>query len=104
MVCFFQTAAGIKQAVCFVRDLYVDSKVLVSFQKSKNLIGKVVYINPAAFSFKMMCSNMVFPPTVTKALGRVSVIGLSRLPSPAAKIIAFIMFFQMFVLYSAHGV
>lgn len=61
----FQTAAGIKQAVCFVRDLYVDSKVLVSFQKSKNLIGKVVYIdhyssNPAAFSFKMMCSNMVF--------------------------------------------
>ena len=37
MVCFFQTAAGIKQAVCFVRDLYVDSKVLVSFQKSKNL-------------------------------------------------------------------
>lgn len=61
----FQTAAGIKQAVCFVRDLYVDSKVLVSFQKSKNLIGKwctliTISSNPAAFSFKMMCSNMVF--------------------------------------------
>ena len=52
----------------------------------------------------MMCSNMVFPPTVINALGRVSVKGLSRLPSPAAKIIAFIMFFQMFVLYSVLGV
>ena len=41
----FQTAARIKQTVCLVRDLYIDSEVLVSFQKSENLIGKVVYID-----------------------------------------------------------
>src|SRR5690554_1285624 len=46
---------------------------------------------PAFFSFSITCCSSGFPPTGTSALGMVSVSGLSRVPIPAAKIIAFII-------------
>ena len=47
-------------------------------------------VNPASFSLRITCSSMGRPATGTKALGMWSVSGLSRVPSPAANIMAFI--------------
>lgn len=47
--------------------------------------------NPASISRRRVMSSSGFPSTSTKAFGRWSVNGFSRVPSPAAKSIAFLI-------------
>ena len=50
----------------------------------------IISLNPSFFNFRITCSIAGFPNIGTKALGVLLVKGFSRVPNPAAKIIAFI--------------
>ena len=83
---FPDSSSRIKQLFTLVGNMYGKSEIIISFQKIEYLFTEMVNIN---HNFgETGCFQ--FPAMGTRAFGIESVNGFSRLPKPAANIIAFI--------------
>ena len=78
---FPDSSSRIKQLFTLVGNMYGKSEIIISFQKIEYLFTEMVNIT---------CSSIGRPAMGTRAFGIESVNGFSRLPKPAANIIAFI--------------
>src|SRR4030095_3811045 len=63
----------------------------------------MISVTPNERSLSIVISRSVFPPTSTSALGLLSVSGRSLVPSPAAKIMAFMKIFSWRGFYRLGG-
>ena len=90
---FPDSSSRIKQLFTLVGNMYGKSEIIISFQKIEYLFTEIlitISVKPDAFSFRITCSSIGRPAMGTRAFGIESVNGFSRLPKPAANIIAFI--------------
>ena len=81
---FPDSSSRIKQLFTLVGNMYGKSEIIISFQKIEYLFTEMVNIN---HNFGKSIGR---PAMGTRAFGIESVNGFSRLPKPAANIIAFI--------------
>lgn len=91
------SASCVAEQVPFVRECDPDPEIIICLDIVFYHVGKMVYIydeiiEAGSLQFFHHMKEKGFPPIGTRALGMVSVNGLSRVPSPAANIRAFICY------------
>lgn len=92
---FPDSSSRIKQLFTLVGNMYGKSEIIISFQKIEYLFTEMVNINhnfgeTGCFQFQDNMFQHRTSAMGTRAFGIESVNGFSRLPKPAANIIAFI--------------